>query len=93
MLPSGFKRIRHHGLLAPANKSERMGQARALLEMPQPQPQATEDAQAFMRRVAALEINTCPHCRAGRLRLVQVLAPQRTTTLDPYRGAACRGPP
>jgi len=93
VLPSGFKRIRHYGLLAPANKSERMGQARALLEMPQPQPQATEDAQAFMRRVAALEINTCPHCRAGRLRLVQVLAPQRTTTLDPYRGAVCRGPP
>jgi hypothetical protein len=25
-------------------------------------------SQAFMRRLAALEINTCPHCRNGRLR-------------------------
>lgn len=47
VLPSGFKRIRHYGLLAPAAKRESMSQARALLEMPQPQRQATEDAQAF----------------------------------------------
>jgi hypothetical protein len=48
VLPSGFKRIRHYGLLAPAAKRESMSQARALLEMPQPQRQATEDAQAWL---------------------------------------------
>jgi hypothetical protein len=93
VLPSGFKRIRHYGLLAPATKTSRMALARTLLEMPQPQPRATEDARAFMRRVAALEIDTCPHCRMGRLRLVQLLAPQRTRAPDPTRGAACRWPP
>lgn len=93
VLPSGFKRIRHYGLLAPAVKSERMSQARALLDMPQSQPQAIEDAQAFMRRVAALEIDTCPHCRVGRLRLVQLLAPLRSTTAETHRATACRGPP
>lgn len=93
VLPSGFKRIRHYGLLAPATKGERMGQARALLEMPQPQPQAIEDAQAFMSRVAAQEINTCPHCRIGRLRLVQLLAPQQQSAHTSSRAAACRGPP
>jgi hypothetical protein len=93
VLPSGFKRIRHYGLLAPAVKSERMSQARALLDMPQSQPQAIEDAQAFMRRVAALEIDTCPHCLVGRLRLVQLLAPLRSTVPEIHRAMACRGPP
>ncbi len=93
VLPAGFKRIRNVGLLAPASKGERLSQARALLQMPQPQPQATWDAQAFMRRVAALEIDTCPHCRMGRLRLVQLLGPQRSRSTGPTREAACRGPP
>ncbi|MGS5086237.1 transposase [Hydrogenophaga sp. A37] len=91
VLPGGFRRIRHYGLLAPATKTSRMEQARTLLNMPQPQRQATEDAQAFVRRVAALEINTCPHCRGGRLCLVQLLPPQAGTA--PHRAAVCRGPP
>jgi hypothetical protein len=93
VLPSGFKRIRHYGLLAPALKSERLSQARSLLDMPQPQPQAIEDAQAFMRRVAELEIDTCPHCQTGRLRLVQLVAPMRDKAPQTYKGTACRGPP
>ena len=60
--PQGFKRIRHYGLLAPAAKTKRLALARELLAMPAANPQAREDAQAFMRRVAQLEINTCPHC-------------------------------
>lgn len=91
VLPGGFKRIRHYGLLAPATKTSRMEQARALLNMPQSQRQATEDVQAFMRRVAALEINTCPHCRKGRLCLVQLLPPK--VAIAPHRAAVCRGPP
>ena len=97
VLPSGFKRIRHYGLLAPATKGVRLGQARALLQMPQPQAQAIEDARAFMRRVAALEIDTCPQCRTGRLRLMQLLAPQRmapqTSAPAQHAAATCRGPP
>lgn len=70
-----------------------MSHARLLLEMPQTEPQATEDAQAFMRRVAALEINACPHCRNGRLRIVQLLAPQLSARPETHRATACRGPP
>lgn len=93
VLPSGFKRIRHYGLLAPASKGKRLSQARALLQMPPTSPQAVEDAQAFMRRVAALEIDTCPHCRVGRLRLVQLLVPQRSPAPEAERAAVSRGPP
>lgn len=91
VLPSGFKRIRHYGLLAPAAKASRMALARQLLAMPAPNPQAREDAQAFMRRVAAVEIGCCPHCSTGQLRVVQQLPPDAAH--GPYLGMACRGPP
>lgn len=97
VLPAGFKRIRHYGLLAPAAKAQRLAAARAALAMPAASPRAREDAAAFMRRVAALEIDACPCCHAGRLLLVQRLAPLRTSTpmqLPVHLGAvACRGPP
>lgn len=62
--------------------------------MPAANPQAQEDARAFMRRVAAIEINTCPHCH-GPWRVVEqrgadVLA---LRGLPPGREASCRGPP
>ena len=38
VLPAGFKRIRHYGLLAPATKTQRMAAARHLLDMPAPNP-------------------------------------------------------
>ena len=94
VLPGGFKRIRHYGLLAPCAKTERLAQARRLLAMPAANPQAQEDAKAFMKRVAGIEINTCPHCQ-GHWRVVE----QRGADLPalrallPGRGAHCRGPP
>ena len=60
--PVGFKRIRHYGLLAPAAKTERLALASRLLAMPAPNPWALEQAQDFMRRVAGIEIERCPHC-------------------------------
>ena len=42
VLPSGFKRIRHYGLLAPAVKTERLAQARRLLGMPAANREAQE---------------------------------------------------
>jgi hypothetical protein len=71
VLPQGFKRIRHYGLLAPAAKTARLELARQLLAMPAPNPKAQEDAQAFMRRVSAIEISCCPHCKGGRWQVVE----------------------
>lgn len=92
VLPAGFKRIRHYGLLAPAAKSQRLALARQLLRMPQPSPQALEDAQAFMRRVAAIEIGRCPRCVNGRWRVVCERAADRLA-LAQVPPLACRGPP
>ena len=92
VLPSGFKRIRHYGLLAPAAKTERLAAARRLLAMPQTNPRAVEDAQAFMRRVAAIDVQCCPHCRLGRWRVVEQRSADRAAIAAPLL-AACRGPP
>jgi hypothetical protein len=91
VLPIGFKRIRHYGLLAPAAKAQRLALARRLLAMPQPNPTAREQARDFMRRVAAIDIEVCPHCQQGRWRLVEVIA--AASVRRPASVPPCRGPP
>ena len=86
------KRIRHYGLLAPAAKTARLALARKLLAMPAANPQAREDAQAFMRRVAGIEVECCPHCKLGRWRIVEHRGADRAAMAAPLL-AACRGPP
>lgn len=49
VLPTGIKRIRHYGLLAPAAKRIQLAQARAALNMPLANPIAIESVQAFMQ--------------------------------------------
>jgi hypothetical protein len=92
VLPPGFKRIRHYGLLAPAAKTERLATARKLLAMPTANARAREDAQAFMRRVAAIEIESCAHCRLGHWRVIEQRGAHRAAIAAPTI-AACRGPP
>ena len=92
VLPPGFKRIRHYGVLSPAAKTERLTLARQLLAMPAPNPQAREDAQAFMRRVAAIEIDCCPHCKIGHWRVLERL-PANRSALAAAAPVTCRGPP
>jgi len=91
VLPPGFKRIRHYGLLSAARKSERLARARLALAMPAPNAQACEDAAAFLKRVAGIDVSCCPHCRIGHWRTVQVLPPERVSRAP--TGHSCRGPP
>ena len=77
VLPSGVKRIRHYGLLAPS-KTDALAQAREALRMPMANPQALESATEFMQRVAKVDTAQCPCCAPGRLRLVQTLKGSRT---------------
>lgn len=92
VLPPGFKRIRHYGLLAPAAKTERLALARKLLATPAANPQAREDAQAFMRRVAAIDVDRCTHCKLGHWCVVEHRGADRPALAAPLQ-AACRGPP
>lgn len=86
LLPKGFKRIRHYGLLGSAHKATRLAAARAALEAPQPQPLVIESVADFMRRVARIEWAACPHCHGGHFVMVEAIPPLP-------RWQPVRGPP
>ncbi|MEK8053009.1 IS91 family transposase [Ideonella sp. DXS22W] len=92
VVPRGFKRIRHYGLLAPAAKRSRLACARALLGMPAVHPEVSEDVAQFMRRVAAVDIQTCAHCGQGRWHAVACQAPEQAMPVHNLTHAP-RGPP
>jgi hypothetical protein len=76
VVPDGFVRIRHFGLLANRHRAAKLAQCRALLAQPPPPPPAPpESAQALMLRVTGLDIERCPVCQQGQLRQVERLAP------------------
>jgi hypothetical protein len=70
VLPPGLVRIRHIGLLANRHKRQQLAQARAALAVPAPTPVPKESAQQFCLRVLAIDIERCPACGLGRLRIV-----------------------
>ncbi|MFM9888489.1 MAG: transposase, partial [Burkholderiales bacterium] len=91
VLPEGFKRIRHYGLLAPAHKSELQAKARAALDALAPDPVAIESARDFMSRVPKIDILRCPACRQGSLQVVMIVLPTAVRATTP--SAPARGPP
>lgn len=77
VLPRGFNRIRHYGLLANRNKRALLARARLALDTPHSQREATvaESVAAFWQRVAGLDIQRCTHCGQGMLRFLAMFAP------------------
>lgn len=78
VLPRGFNRIRHYGLLANRNKHALLASARGALKAPALPlaAAAPESLAAFWQRVAGIDIERCPHCYHGTMRLIAVLAPR-----------------
>jgi hypothetical protein len=71
VLPSGFMRIRHYGILANRAKREKLAAARTALDHPSlAPPQQPESVEAFWLRVAHLDVHQCPHCHVGRMLLI-----------------------
>ena len=83
VLPKGFKRIRHYGLLGPAGKAVKLAQARAALSAPTPDPAVIESVEEFMGRINRIESLRCTHCAIGRLIATSPIAPVR---VPPPRG-------
>lgn len=86
VLPAGFKRIRHYGLLSPARKRSALAAARAALDVPVPSPTLVESVADFLCRVARIEHARCPCCGRGLMRVVAVL-------VQAPRALHLRGPP
>jgi len=86
VLPKGFKRIRHYGLIGPAHKAACLAAARAALDAPAPDPVVLESVAAFMCRIEQYERLRCPHC-GGRFVPTAPIAPVPLPLLH------LRGPP
>ena len=74
VLPTGIKRIRHYGVLANGCKKTQLARARQALGQPALSKPALQAAQTFMARVAQIDIQRCPQCKTGPLKVVQTLA-------------------
>ena len=75
IVPDGFVRIRHFGVLANRRRRAALAQCRTLLA-PRPRPPGpTESVRDLMLRVTGIDIERCPLCQQGTLRLIAVLPP------------------
>jgi len=72
VLPKGFHRIRHYGLLANGNRAEAIAKARALLCVPAQQDETAEEAAANADEPCSS--HRCPRCGA-EMRIIEVFAP------------------
>jgi hypothetical protein len=81
VLPTGFHRIRHYGLLASAGCKVNVARARELIAVPSVDPSAAHDT-ADMDATATDHRPQCP-CRGGRMIIVEIFE----------RGGTPRGPP
>jgi len=75
VVPDGFVRIRHFGVLANRRRAAALAQCRVLLAQPAPPSEPPESVRALMLRVTGLDIERCPVCQQGPLRQVEWLAP------------------
>ena len=89
VLPRGFTRLRHYGLLANRCRARKLAPCRDLLGQPVPEPREPETAEEMMLRLTGIDITACRQCGEGTLRQILILEPQHFT------GAAAMktGPP
>lgn len=85
VLPKRFVRLRHYGLFANAHRSARLAGARAALGAPitaQPTNAHPESWRELYLRLTGREPDRCPVCEHGTLRIVAVVLPVDTVTLE-----------
>ncbi len=78
VLPSGFMRIRHFGLLANRHRKDKLERCRALLAVPPPPEKSSESVAALVERLTGKDLTLCPFCKQGTMRNRGPLAPVRT---------------
>ncbi len=79
VLPKGFQRLRHYGLLANRYKKNNLNQARIALEQPEIESIEKESVDKLMLRLTGIDITLCPQCNSGRLNIVISFLPQWIT--------------
>lgn len=72
VVPRGFMRIRHFGLLANRPRREALRRCRDRLGQPPPDATPTESPQALMQRLTGVDLARCPVCGEGHLHLTVI---------------------
>jgi len=83
VLPSGFMRIRHFGLLANRGRQATLARCRQLLDQPPPPAPAVDPLADLVSRLTGADPSQCPNCQVGRMRVTGVVAPTAWTTPAP----------
>jgi len=77
VLPAGFMRVRHYGLLANRQKHEKLARCREVLGCrPAPvfAPRPEESVPERIKRLTGVDITRCPVCGTGPMRIIERLA-------------------
>jgi hypothetical protein len=77
VLPAGFMRIRHYGVVGNHCRTSKLIACRRLLAQPAPPVVPRESAATVLRRLTGIDIECCPQCRQGRLVVIATLPPLR----------------
>ena len=89
VLPRGFTRLRHYGLLANRCRARKLTLCRELLRQPAPEPREPETTREMLLRLTGIDIALCLHCGEGALRQILVLEPRHRAGM----AAMKTGPP
>ena len=91
VLPKGFHRIRHYGLLASATRKANIAKARGLLGSPAPQS-APEETAGTTTAAPADHRPPCPHC-GGPMIIIDTFERGAQPRAPPRSGQAARADP
>ena len=75
VVPRGFMRIRHFGLLANRTRRDRLRRCRALLGQPPPEAAPPESVAQLLHRLVGLDFARCPVCGEGHLQITVLVVP------------------
>ena len=78
VLPDGFIKIRHYGILSNRNRKTKLRRCKQLLGVEQDQGSEKRDRpswQEMLFSVTGVDSRVCPHCGKGKMVLRVVLAP------------------
>jgi hypothetical protein len=78
ILPSGFIKIRHYGILSPRLKSAALESVREPLHAEEPEVLETGSFSVYewLAKLYGLDAGVCPQCKTGRMRLIAVTYPK-----------------
>jgi hypothetical protein len=75
VVPRGFMRIRHFGLLANRTRRTTVTRCRDLLGQPPTEPARPESVAVLLQRLTGVDLSRCPVCGEGRMHTTAVIVP------------------